>query len=606
MKNFGHNLGRRLGLFKSRRRQGRPAKLQDLQADIQEDLAGAITPSPVSETGVTSPAWTEQQDDGGVEIPTGPDPETDQIASPSQREADVEPDTIETPHDAQSDGALDILPEQEADALAPEELQTDEQADGPPEPVDESGVEMFSEERPESMSADQLTTYAGQQAIRDMMYAEYEGEDETDYIAGPSRIVYASDGIQAECGALLLTLDLSKKIQQAIRAQRIFLQVHRATKAEDAANRVFEGKLRRQIARHQRRIRTLEASEHDQADDAEDGAAGGSWRDDPDGVRNDNADEAENSKAHGEIGILRGELSNLHLLVENTNAKRQGFAGEIEYKVQMFREAQAEVNAYLEEAFVVASLLEPAVIEPEEAVEELDIDAEYQRICRMAQEDAENGFLEVAPLHRCDEDGVVPLQSPDEQAKSQLKDAYWQAQQELESAWAAFNRRTETRALEEQANEVAVARGEQPRDVTPLDFDLRCVVRNQELTHDIINAEEALAQTKEACLEAGVQLVENDQESGFADHASDGYRESSEAAWIASAQGDEKVLAWLDGLPDPDVPFVEREEVEEVEVERDESDGQSVSPSDSNSLGNGIAGGSRRRRIDKWREICGW
>lgn len=56
------------------------------------------------------------------------------------------------------------------------------------------------------------TAEINEQALRDPTYFCSEGEDESDYTGGPSRLVSAPDGVKSECGALLPTLDLSNKI----------------------------------------------------------------------------------------------------------------------------------------------------------------------------------------------------------------------------------------------------------------------------------------------------------------------------------------------------------------------------------------------------------
>ena len=89
-----------------------------------------------------------------------------------------------------------------------------------------------------------------------------------------------------------------------------------------------------------------------------------------------------------EIARIRRELSKLRLLLENTKARRKGFAAQVRFKRQMFCEVQAELNMSLAESFMDAALLGPEEEEPQRPVEVLEVEAEYQKLCRMAQEDA--------------------------------------------------------------------------------------------------------------------------------------------------------------------------------------------------------------------------
>ncbi|KAK5696011.1 hypothetical protein LTR97_008431 [Elasticomyces elasticus] len=578
MKSFRHDLGRRLGLFKKKRRQKRPAKSHGLHLDIEDEMTSVFTPSPLSENTVTSPDWIEEEHHEAVVAGLDPEP----AQSTTRPQPRIEPGPV-----LKLDEYWDFPPLRSHDPIHEESISGDP-ADISHEPINETTESEVEEQESEVELEDGLDLFAKQQAIRDETYAEFEGEEETDYTAGPSRLVWTSDGVQADCSALLLTFELSTNIREALRAQRDYEQVKRHAKKEDAANKAFESKLRRQITRHERRIAALEKPKSDT----------------PNVTSNDWAEQP----AHGtdgeseEISTLRRELSRLQLLFDNTKAKREGITVEVDWKLQVFREQQAEVNACLEEAFTAALLLEPVGEELEIAVEDIDIDEEYERICQMQQEDAENGPLEFEPLHRCDEDLRMPTPSPEEQAKNMLKETFRFAQEELKSAKADFDDRSDARDREKAENEAAVARGETPRDATPLDFDLRWFVRNQELTRGVINAEAALAQAKKACLDGGVSVVERDQESGFADHTSDGYRESAEAAWIEDVQDSGKVDGWIADLPDTANSAAE---AVRDEVELDEWDARSIGSTDNDGPHPRLADGSWRRRIDDWNKVCG-
>ncbi|KAK3660440.1 hypothetical protein LTR56_000816 [Elasticomyces elasticus] len=578
MKSFRHDLGRRLGLFKKKRRQERPAKSHGLHLDIEDEMTSVFTPSPLSENTVTSPDWIEEEHHEVVVAGLDPEP----AQSTTRQQPSIQPGPV-----LKLDEYWDFPPLRSHDPVHEESISA-EPADIPHVPTNETTESALDDQVPEVEVEDGTDLFANQQAIRDETYAEFEGEEETDYTAGPSRLVWTSDGVQADCSALLLTFELSTNIREALRAHREYEQVKQRAKKEDAANKGFESKLRRQITRHERRIAALEKPKSDTSN-----GASSDWVEQPAHGRDEESQE---------FSTLRGELSRLQLLFDNTIAKRQGITAEVDWKLQVFREQQAEVNACLEEAFTAASLLEPVEEEPEIAVEEIDIDEEYERICQMQQEDAENGPLEFEPLRHCDEDLRMPTPSPEEQAKNMLKETFRFAQEELKSAKADFDDRSEARDREKAENEAAVAHGDTPRDATPLDFDLRWFVRNQELSRSVIDAEAALAQAKKACLDGGVSVVERDQESGFADHTSDGYGESAEAAWIEDVQDSGKVDGWINDLPDSASSAAE---AVRDEVEVDEWDARSIGSSDNDSPYPRFADGSWRRRIDDWNKVCG-
>ncbi|KAK3073720.1 hypothetical protein LTR53_004417 [Teratosphaeriaceae sp. CCFEE 6253] len=596
---FAKSFRRTLDLFKDPRRNGRPAKLRNLRADIQEAQLSIATPSPVSIVSITSPLWPlvpEQESPvSHGDLATGLDPdEVQQPAIDTQLVPEEVPATVEVASDegtcpTSADLPYHNLEAEDAGQQVPAEAADDQ---------DESPEGHLEYPTPTEEAADPAVpqTWEEQQAIRDTEYAVFSGEDETDYTAGPPRVICAWDGVQTNCGALLLTLELSAKIRTAIQFQRDLCRIERASARGESVNMQFENELECQIARHEYRLLTLEGA-YEVEDESDSGDGEG------DCTRAlETSVVAIDGETAAEIRQIRHELEKLHLLVKNTKAKRCGFATDVSFKLEMFREVHAELDACLEEAFMHAALVEPEeIMEPEAPAEVLTVEGEYQRICRMAQSDASNDPIEITPLRRYDENFKPPSLSPADQAIAELKEVYWDAQRDLQHAQALFDHRVHTRALELQAREFAVAQGLPVEDESPEAFDLRWFVRIQELTRGVIDAEAAVAEARAALLEAGGRLDERDQESGFADHASDGYRMSLEAAWVVDAQGDAKVVGWLDGVPDPDemVP-IEDDADSDVDVEGWEA--RSVDVEDSASF---VAEGTARRKIDKWRQTCG-
>lgn len=404
-----------------------------------------------------------------------------------------------------------------------------------------------------------------EQAMRDTKYLLFEGEDETDYTKGPPRMIFAHDGVE-QCSALLMTLDLSQRIQSGIRAQRNFASLQRKAKQAEDANYDFEEKLRVRILRHEWRIEELQ--------------------------------EAQNEE---ELKVIGNELTKLRLLMENTKARRQCIAADIENEAQNWQDAQADINAYFEEALVCANLLEPPVEEEESTVEELTVEKEYEQLCRELQESNGEEAAEIAPLHEfadAEQDQRAPSLSPEEQIAEEIRSEFWSCWHYLEGAQEAFDHREEERAFERQQNVDAEARGETPRDESPEAFDHRWIVKVQELTRRLIHAEEVMAAAKTAAKAAGVDVGEYGQTSKFLDDVEDGYRVSHEREIAASAPVP-KITHWLSRVPSevlsptfPETPG---------KTTADDWEGKEIGLSDSASV---VAEGPERKRIDKWRTVC--
>ena len=112
----------------------------------------------------------------------------------------------------------------------------------------------------------------------------------------------------------------------------------------------------------------------------------------------------------------------------------------------------------------------------------------------------------------------------------------------------------------------------------------------------MIAAEAALAEAKAAVIDAGIDLASRDQASGFVDDIADGYRMSLEQEFITSVPSP-KVKKWLSLIPEKASPgFNERPET------GDSWEAEDVDICDSISM---VAEGVSRRRIDKWRQVCG-
>ncbi|KAK6388791.1 hypothetical protein LTR65_007270 [Meristemomyces frigidus] len=519
---------------------GKPKKLRQQADDAQQDSAPKTpaplfkTVSPVAKaegnTLLKAPAYSRNANDDGRS------PEEINVTET----ADCSEET-EGPNNAHSRGSEQLITTadyiQEIDRV--ESYQPSENA--VPEELNEHDV-------------------SDEQAIREEAYIVSTGEEPDDYTAGPARLVVANDGLKP-CVSLLLTYDFSAKIQAVLRAQRDFAKSKRLATRELEIALNLEMDLETEVAIHESRLAFSEGDE-----------------------------EAAEDVVKG----LQEELSTLQAMAKESANARQATNARLESEARTLFEVQARSNAYLEDAFVSAQLLEPADEEPETEMEDLDLQTEYRKYREEQQREAGEEATVVALDTSSEHLKAAPL-SPEEQALLGIKEAFWRSQHQLQSAQMAFDYREETRAREWLATFETAARGEEPVDASPEDFDARWVNRIQELTHELIEAEVAFAAAKADALTATVDVTEDDQASGFVDDVADGYCMSYEQEQVASVP-QPQVSSWLDNIPDQASPTSNNE------VDVDEWDTQTVGISDSVSL---VAEGPDRRRIEKWRRICG-
>ncbi|KAI6821344.1 hypothetical protein KC340_g12972 [Hortaea werneckii] len=400
-----------------------------------------------------------------------------------------------------------------------------------------------------------------QQAIRNESYIISTGEEPDDYTEGPARLVVASDGIK-ECAALLLTWKLSAKIQQAVEAQRDHdrLRQKAVRTLEVALN--FEMNLETEIANHESRLSMLETEEI------------------PDRER---------------VVALQEELATLKSMLKDSCEARQAADVQKASESAALAEVQAGVIAALEEAFVHARLVASDIAGMPE-IPDMDLQTEYLKYRSTQHEDSHdtNAFT-AAPLDTNDEHLQAAPLSEEEQRTKDLAESFFIAQARLQKAHDAFDSREMRREQEWQANVDAGTRGEEVRDATPEDFDARWLQHVQELTREVIDAEAEVAEAKKAALEAGIDVANDEADSGFLDDVEDGYLLSKEQEVVDIAAGS-TIKGWLDRLPSDklDSPGLRSD------ADVDEWETRTVGISDSVSL---VAEGSVRRRIDEWNRI---
>ena len=243
MHTFGNQIGRKLrAVYPDKLRNARSARLQQFLADISENQTPVASSPRSVETGAS---WHDLQHDINVVIDRAhdlavqtPGSTIDAGKRPVESSSPRSVETGKSWHELQHD--INVVIDRAHDLA-----------------VQTPGSTIDAGERPVSSTSDDVQVRSNsvqgnnqegivsvdEQAIRDQNYIKYEGEDESDYTAGPVRIVFANDGVKDECGALLLNLDLSSKIRKAIWAQRAYTrEANRAAKL-DGVNFNFENKL---------------------------------------------------------------------------------------------------------------------------------------------------------------------------------------------------------------------------------------------------------------------------------------------------------------------------------------------------------------------------
>lgn len=150
------------------------------------------------------------------------------------------------------------------------------------------------------------------------------------------------------------------------------------------------------------------------------------------------------------------------------------------------------------------------------------------------------------------------------------------------------------RALEE----FHCALDEETTSCTQSLFDCQAVVSTQKLTRGLINAEADYESAVQRAKALGVLINAIDQESNFVSDISDGYPVSQEA--YERPPVDRAIIEfWSESIvvPGPE----ELEELEEPQ-EPDDWDAKTIGISDSVSV---VDHSRNRKRIDRWREMCG-
>ncbi|KAK5682295.1 hypothetical protein LTS10_005421 [Elasticomyces elasticus] len=464
-----------------------------------------------------------------------------------QATAEVKPDDVVSAEDS---GVVDLEEQREEDA---ESTHPDLAADLAAEPQEECEIE-------------------DEEIARQAAYIQFSDGpgDPEDYTNGPARVVIASDGVK-HCAALLMTIDLSERVRQSVQAQRDYAYTEAVTSKQQIAKTRFERKLKSAIRRHSRRIDVLR-------------------------MENQLQDEVA-----VELKALQDEVEKLQMLQTETTAILMELKEHLLTEADNLRQIQASLTQCLEEAYIYAEAVDPPVEMEIPAVPELEVEEEYKKLC-LALRESEGLPMEMtsapASLHSCNELAEMVPATPEDQHRQDLIDAFYAAQNMVQCAQQDFDGKDDQRETELAAYQDAVARGEEVFDVAQEGFDLRWYTVYQDITRNLINAEEAFTVAKAAIVDAGLELLNDDAESGFGDVGSNGYAEEFEARMVATTNVPH-VEGWLDNVADEASPDVDAQ----TDVDLDEWDAQNVEIGDSQSCVEYEPGW--RRRIKKWRESCG-
>ncbi|KAF2172226.1 hypothetical protein M409DRAFT_49950 [Zasmidium cellare ATCC 36951] len=414
-----------------------------------------------------------------------------------------------------------------------------------------------------------------EQELREDSYIQFDAEDTVeDYTAGPLRLVAGSDGVKT-CASLLMTYDFAQIVKRAVNAHRVYAREECHAEQQIEAIEKFQRKVKNEISNDELRIMDAEVN-----------------KDAPDSEREDSINSWNSA-----IDILRRILTQM-------DCEKQSLETNVRWKSSISMEAQVEVAAYLDDAFTHACLIEP-LEEDEIPLGKFDLQEQYQKALKNRDDECE-ATTPTMTFHKAPEkldttafplDREVEPPTEEESNKRKLLKTVWDAEDRVQQAQVAFDNRVHEQAYDQEVNYQAELAGEPTTYESLEHFDLHWVQVNQELTRELIEAEEAYSQAKAAALEASVQFQTDNQSSCFGDDFDGtGYPISQEVdvegavAWVTP-----KVDSWLANVPEDACSDCESS------VDVDDWDFKELDLSDSLSC---VDYGSRRKRIDRWQRDC--
>lgn len=397
-----------------------------------------------------------------------------------------------------------------------------------------------------------------QQELREDCYLEFSGESVDDYTYGPVRIVNCSDGVST-CASLLLRLDFCAKVRAALEAQREYMKMERKAPLEETVAMEFEEKIEIEISSHQERLRK---PEREQGANAE-----------PDKQRS-----------------LKQEVHVLKQMLEKRRSNQRQAKTSLESRAVRLRRLQIQVNAYLEDAFVCANLVEPESGQPDTPIENLDLQEEYKKFCQNLE--TQSSEKDIVPLDTSRDYPRPPTPSPEEQARRDAVNAWWAAHDRVRLAEEFFDTKHIARDRAWLAFAEAIARGERSESDIGQEFDLPWLQYFNERTRELREAQEVFAIEQANVLKVGIELGSQDELS-YLEKEQTGNHEGQ----IIPVARNPRVASWLKSVSSVVSPTecASAKDMDDYEL-------QDVAVAESLSV---IAEGTVRKRINEWQAKMG-
>ncbi|KAK5742792.1 hypothetical protein LTR17_003040 [Elasticomyces elasticus] len=317
-----------------------------------------------------------------------------------------------------------------------------------------------------------------QQAARNTTYVVSDGDETAeDYTAGPARIVLASDGVQT-CAALLLTMDLSAKVQRVLQTQRDWLSAKSVFDVAGAQKSNLASQVLDRIDHRTACLSYLNSNDGDPVD--------------------------------GETEALEEEMRTLEQLLNATETEHAHLSADFHAAGNLYGQILADLLEGLEEPFVHAQLVAPPteLIVPDSP--ELDIDGESQKLRNAGHIDDDPETCPPSPLHSGNAPGGFDYEyeyvppTTEQQEKLKLCFQYRQAQSRLYRAQIDFRRKKIVRMAEWDAAVRAPDDYEHQRYGRSDVFHLGWSTTIQAITREMFDAQREMEEARLALAPAGI------------------------------------------------------------------------------------------------------
>lgn len=388
----------------------------------------------------------------------------------------------------------------------------------------------------------------------------FQGEEESDHTVGPAKMVVATDGLK-DCPAILLNMELSAKLQLAIRGQRETQRTELLIHQDREMLEVEEQRVFGRLINARRDLEILSPPDY------------------PAG--------SQTAASIHELKLKVNELKSEHIRMRE----------ELDFPDEVLQSAyanqrmlQAEVNAILDDVLVNCQLLEPDEMRP-------DMDPDLPPVQINTQQP--NGSIPPSipsALSRPYFDpehpklrlnlGDASYRKINENPQARARHILILKKIGLVNAQEELDRYQDHHGTDSNARQRAAMAGVQITSQTDLDlFNLK---RGQELTRKLIKAEEAVRAANADAKLAGV----NDDQNSQSGKQMEGDEESLEVELMASTDM-ASVERWLERVtPDANPDMASDNDADDWDFQVDDRPWDGVST---------MAQGSERKKIDRWR-----